>query len=136
MFTGIIDATGVIKKRINDGVENNGVKNGVELLIGAPYKGVRKGESIAVNGACMTVERVVKGGFTVRAVATTLGRTLIGEWQKGRTVNLERALRARDRLGGHFVQGHVDGVGDVVRSEEHTSELQSHSDLVCRLLLE
>jgi riboflavin synthase len=114
MFTGLIDATGVIKRRLNDGVERNGVKkDGVELLIGAPYKGVKKGESIAVNGACLTVERVVKGGFTVHAVATTLGRTLIGEWQKGRAVNLERALRAGDRFGGHFVQGHIDGVGTV-----------------------
>jgi riboflavin synthase len=114
MFTGLIDATGVIKRRLNDGVERNGVKNnGVELLIGAPYKGVKRGESIAVNGACLTVERVVKGGFTVHAVATTLGRTLIGEWQKGRAVNLERALKASDRLGGHFVQGHVDGIGVV-----------------------
>src|SRR5690349_1481091 len=108
MFTGLIDATGVIKRRLNDGVERDGVKhNGVELLIGAPYKGVKKGESIAVNGACLTVERVVKSGFTVRAVGTTLGRTLIGEWKKGRCVNLERALRAGDRFGGHFVQGHV-----------------------------
>jgi riboflavin synthase len=49
----------------------------------------------------------------VHAVQTTLGRTLIGEWQKGRQVNLERAVRAGDRLGGHFVQGHVDGVGTV-----------------------
>lgn len=119
MFTGLIDATGVIKKRVMDGVEGKGVqKNGVALLIGAPYKGVKKGESIAVNGACLTVERVVKGGFTVHAVATTLGRTLIGEWQKGRAVNLERALRAGDRLGGHFVQGHVDGVGTVERVSE------------------
>jgi riboflavin synthase len=114
MFTGLIDATGVIKRRLNDGVERDAVgNNGVELLIGAPYKGVKKGESIAVNGACLTVERVVKGGFTVHAVATTLGRTLIGEWKKGRSVNLERALRAGDRFGGHFVQGHVDGVGTV-----------------------
>jgi riboflavin synthase len=114
MFTGVIDTTGVVKRRLRDGVERNGVKkDGVELLIGAPYKGVKKGESIAVNGACLTVERVVKGGFVVHAVATTLGRTLIGEWQKGRTVNLERALRVGDRLGGHFVQGHVDGIGIV-----------------------
>jgi len=74
---------------------------------------VKKGESIAVNGACLTVEKVLKGGFTVHAVQTTLGRTLIGEWKKGRSVNLERALRAGDRLGGHFVEGHVDGVGTV-----------------------
>jgi riboflavin synthase len=119
MFTGLIDATGVIKRRLGNGVERNGVKqDGVELLIGARYKGVKKGESIAVNGACLTVERVVKGGFTVHAVATTLRRTLIGEWQQGRAVNLERALRASDRLGGHFVQGHVDGVGTVERIQE------------------
>jgi len=124
MFTGLIDATGVIKRRLNDRVERNGVKNNaVELLIGAPYKGVKRGESIAVNGACLTVERVVKGGFTVHAVATTLGRTLIGEWQKGRAVNLERALKASDRLGGHFVQGHVDGVGEVVRVVEANDAL-------------
>lgn len=105
MFTGIVDAVGRI-----DAVH---VNNGVELRVRASYKGVRKGESIALNGACLTVERVVKGGFTVHAVATTLGRTLIGEWQKGHAVNLERALRASDRLGGHFVQGHVDGIGVV-----------------------
>ena len=105
MFTGIVDAVGRI-----DAVH---VNNGVELRVKASYKGVKKGESIAVSGACLTVERVVRGGFTVHAVATTLGRTLIGEWKKGRAVNLERALRATDRLGGHFVQGHVDGVGTV-----------------------
>ncbi|MGH7606488.1 MAG: riboflavin synthase [Gemmatimonadales bacterium] len=105
MFTGIVDAVGRLAA-----VSRN---DGAVLRITAPYKRVRKGESIAVNGACLTVERVVKGGFTVHAVATTLGRTLIGEWSRGRAVNLERALRMTDRLGGHFVQGHVDGVGTV-----------------------
>ena len=105
MFTGIVDAVGRI-----DAVR---VNNGVELRVKASYKGVKKGESIAVNGACLTVEKVAKGAFTVHAVETTLGRTLIREWQKGRAVNLERALRAGDRFGGHFVQGHVDGVGTV-----------------------
>jgi len=110
MFTGIVDAVGRL--------ESVKLNNGVELRVKASYKGVKKGESIAVNGACLTVERVVKGGFTVHAVQTTLGRTLIGEWQKGRAVNLERALKAGDRLGGHFVQGHVDGVGEVVQVAE------------------
>jgi riboflavin synthase len=117
MFTGLIEATGVVKNGVTDNVKA-GVKDGVDLLISAPYRGLKKGESIAVNGACLTVERVVKGGFTVHAVATTLVRTLIGEWRKGRVVNLERALRAGDRLGGHFVQGHVDGVGTVERVGE------------------
>src|SRR2546427_4474147 len=115
MFTGIVDSVGRL-----DAVTLN---NGVELRIKASYKGVKKGESIAVNGACLTVERVQKGGFTVHAVATTLDRTLIGEWQKGRAVNLERALRAGDRLGGHFVQGHVDGVGTVERVTEQGDAL-------------
>jgi riboflavin synthase len=107
MFTGIVDSLG----RVDSVVLNNGA----ELRIKAPYRGLKKGESVAVNGACLTIERVVKGGFTVHAVETTLSRTLIGEWKKGRQVNLERALRVSDRLGGHFVQGHVDGLGSVER---------------------
>jgi riboflavin synthase len=115
MFTGIVDAVGRV-----DSVAQH---NGVELRIKASYKALRKGESIAVNGACLTVERALKGGFTVHAVATTLGRTLIGEWGKGRKVNLERALRAGDRFGGHFVEGHVDGVGTVERVAEQDDAL-------------
>ena len=107
MFTGIVSAVGRI-----EAVAANG---GRVLRIRAPYRGVKKGESIAVNGACLTVEKVAKGSFTVHAVQTTLGRTLIGEWQKGGTVNLERAVRAADLMGGHIVQGHVDGVGTVQR---------------------
>ena len=105
MFTGIIETVGRLAAVSQD--------NGAVLRITAPFRAVKKGESIAVNGACLTVEKVVKGAFTVHAVETTLGRTLIREWQKGRAVNLERALRAGDRFGGHFVQGHVDGVGTV-----------------------
>ena len=75
---------------------------------------MKKGESVAVNGACLTLERVVRGGFTVHVVDTTEGRTLLGQYAPGRLVNLERAVRAVDRLGGHIVQGHVDGVADVV----------------------
>ena len=107
MFTGIVDAVGR--------VDSVALNNGAELRIKAPYRGLKKGESVAVNGACLTIERVVKGGFSVHAVETTLGRTLIGEWKKGRSVNLERALKVSDRLGGHFVQGHVDGLGSVER---------------------
>jgi riboflavin synthase len=112
MFTGIVDAVGRVAHATRE--TGNGKRDpGLALTIRAPYRGVKKGESIAVNGACLTVERVVKGGFTVHAVQTTLGRTLIGEWRKGRAVNLERSLRAADRFGGHFVQGHIDGVGTV-----------------------
>ena len=105
MFTGIVTAVGRVAKA---------TRNGAALFeIRAPYKNLRRGESVAINGACLTVEKVVRGGFTVRAVETTLDRTLFAEYAAGRRVNLERAVRAADRLGGHLVQGHVDGVATV-----------------------
>src|SRR5947209_19756046 len=116
MFTGIVSAVGRIAKATRE--SGNGKREtGLTLTIRAPYKGLKKGESIAVNGACLTVERAVKGGFSVHVVETTEGRTLLGEYAAGRPVNLERALRATDRLGGHIVQGHVDGVAVVQRVE-------------------
>src|SRR5439155_1766522 len=119
MFTGIVSAVGRVQR-----VTGNGKRGaGITLTFRAPYRGVRKGESIAVNGACLTVERVVKGGFTVHVVQTTAGRTLFDEYAPGRRVNLERALRATDRLGGHFVQGHVDGVATVERVAERGDAL-------------
>src|SRR5207249_11221758 len=81
--------------------------------IAAPYRGLVMGESIAVSGACLTVAAKGRGWFGVRAVGTTLERTRLGSLHPGDRVNLERALRAGDRLGGHIVQGHVDGVGVV-----------------------
>ena len=107
MFTGIVTAMGQVTTARRDG------DGGLTLAIRAPYRGLRRGESIAVSGACLTVERVVRGGFQVHATGTTLDRTLIGEWGARRRVNLERAVRAADRLGGHWVQGHVDGVATV-----------------------
>jgi riboflavin synthase len=69
-----------------------------------------------VNGICLTVSEHGSGTFTVAAMTTTLAATTAGRWTPGQRVNLERALRADDRLGGHFVQGHVDGVARVVRA--------------------
>jgi riboflavin synthase len=116
MFTGIVSAIGRVAKATRNGGNGAG-DDGLMLAIRAPYKGLGKGESVAVNGACLTVARVVSGGFTVRVIETTAGRTLLGEYAPGRRVNLERAVRASDRLGGHIVQGHVDGVAVVVGAE-------------------
>src|SRR5256885_7865739 len=116
MFTGIVSAVGRVAKATRE-AGNGKRETGLNLTVRAPFKGVKRGESIAVNGACLTVERVLKGGFTVHVVETTEGRTLFGEYAVGRPVNLERALRAADRLGGHIVQGHVDGVAVVERAE-------------------
>ena len=110
MFTGLIDDVGVVER-----VERT--EAGRELRIRSSYTGLADGESVAVNGACLTVRASGAGWFDVAAVVTTLGRTTIGGWQAGRRVNLERAMRLGDRLGGHLVQGHVDGVGAVERVE-------------------
>ncbi|HYT05818.1 MAG TPA: riboflavin synthase [Gemmatimonadales bacterium] len=117
MFTGIVSAIGRVDRVVRAAENGKRTTPGLTLTIRAPYKGLRKGESVAVNGACLTVERVVRGGFSVHVVETTEGRTLLAEYEPGRRVNLERALRATDRLGGHFVQGHVDGVAEVIRAE-------------------
>jgi len=108
MFTGLVSAVGSIQSaRAADG--------GRTLLIRAPWRGIALGESIAVDGACLTVVQRLKGAFAVHVIATTLKRTAFGGYRAGRRVNLERALRAGDRLGGHLVQGHVDGVGRIRR---------------------
>ena len=104
MFTGLIDDVGVVER-----IERT--EAGRELRVTSRYAGLATGESIAVNGACLTVREHGEGWFTVAAIVTTLERTTIGSWEVGRSVNLERALRLGDRLGGHIVQGHVDAVG-------------------------
>jgi riboflavin synthase len=106
MFTGLIEQVGEVESvRQTDA--------GRELRIRAPFKDLAAGESIAVNGACLTVREFGPGWFDAAAVLTTLERTTIGGWKTGTRVNLERSLRATDRLGGHIVQGHVDCVGVV-----------------------
>ncbi len=107
MFTGLVDDVGTIERVI-------ATDAGRELRVRCRYDDIGDGESIAVNGACLTVREHGAGWFTAAAVVTTLDRTTIGEWHAGTRLNLERALRAGDRLGGHIVQGHVDCVGEVV----------------------
>lgn len=116
MFTGLIDDVGVVER-----VERSDV--GRELRIRSRYTGLEEGESVAVNGACLTVRAPGPGWFDVAAVVTTLGRTTIGDWAIGRRVNLERAMRLGDRLGGHLVQGHVDDVGVVEEARRERDAL-------------
>lgn len=108
MFTGIVTAVGRIRKAVRGA-------DGLTLQIAAPYRGLVRGESIAVDGACLTVERKGRGWFSVHVVRSSLDRTTFATAEAKRRVNLERALRIGDRLGGHLVQGHVDGVGIVRR---------------------
>ena len=102
MFTGIVETQGIIKKVIEKGANRT-------FWIKSPISSkLKPDQSVAHDGACLTVE-VVKGSqHRVTAIAETLSKTTLGDWQKGTTINLERCLTINDRLNGHFVQGHVD----------------------------
>ena len=110
MFTGLIEEIGMISGRSAEGggliisVSSVCVRNGLSL-----------GDSVAINGACQTVTKLLPGGFDVFASRVTLGVTTIDSLAVGCSVNLERALRIDSRLGGHIVQGHVDGRGKITR---------------------
>jgi riboflavin synthase len=108
MFTGIVTAVGQVRRRVAS-------EGGLELTIACPYEGLVPGESIAVDGACLTAQSAASGEFTAHIIRTSLDRTNFGTYDVGRKLNLERALQVGDRLGGHLVQGHVDGVGTVER---------------------
>jgi riboflavin synthase len=108
MFTGLIEVVGTIRA-VRDTAQ------GRELEIASSWRDLAAGESIAVNGACLTVVAITNDAFTVQVVATSRERTAFGDYAAGRRVHLERAMRLGDRLGGHLVQGHVDGVATVER---------------------
>jgi riboflavin synthase len=106
MFTGLVAATGLLVSREARGP-------GARLTVRAHLQEepLAMGESIAIDGACLSVAAILPDGFEVDATAETLARTTLGLLAPGATVNLERAVRAGDRLGGHLVSGHVDAVG-------------------------
>jgi len=110
MFTGLVDDVGLIERTAHTDA-------GLELRVRSRYTDLADGESVSVNGVCLTVREHGGGVFSTAAMITTLNVTTVGDWLPGRRVNLERALRASDRLGGHIVQGHVDAVASVLRVE-------------------
>ena len=111
MFTGIIDTIGTV-------LAAEPLGEGRRILLSAPWAGsLSVGESVAVDGVCLTVVEARAGSFAVEAVRETVGLTTIGAWVEGRRVHLERALVVGDRLGGHLLQGHVDCVGTVQAME-------------------
>jgi riboflavin synthase len=107
MFTGIVAELGEVA-----GIEHRG--DAAILTIRGDTEGVTTGESIAVNGVCLTVAGILDGAFTADVMGETLDRSSLGALTPGAPVNLERSVRLADRLGGHLVQGHVDATGTVV----------------------
>jgi riboflavin synthase len=112
VFTGIVEATGSVQRVWPLGIE-------IACAIGSEGDGPALGESIAVNGVCLTVASVTAEGFTADLSEETLRRTALGRLDAGSVVNLERPMRADGRFGGHIVQGHVDGTATVRRIEGH-----------------
>jgi riboflavin synthase len=112
MFTGLIEEVGLVRSIVIDGER-------ARLTIEAPTvtRDLPLGASVAVDGCCVTATVVTAGTFGVDLMRETMRVTALGQLVEGARVNLERALRVGDRLGGHLVQGHVDGVGEVVSLE-------------------
>lgn len=108
MFTGIVEGMGIVAE-----AAEAGGKRRFAIEAGSVADGLGVGDSVAVNGVCLTAVSVAGGCFTVEAVDETLGRSNLGALRVGSLVNLERPMRADGRFDGHIVQGHVDGVGTV-----------------------
>ena len=116
MFTGIVEELGHVTELIDLG-------DSVRLTVHGPAvaEGARRGDSLAVNGVCLTVVQAIGDGFTADVMRETLDRSSLGSLAPGTPVNLERPMRLDGRLGGHLVQGHVDGTGTILErtSSEH-----------------
>ena len=112
MFTGLIEEVGQVAAR-------SPVGDGLSLLVEAPTIGAEcaVGDSVAVNGVCLTVEQVIGSRLEFHVGAETVRRSTAAGWQAGTPVNLERALATGQRMGGHFVQGHVDRVSELVKRD-------------------
>lgn len=121
MFTGIVETVGEVISAVPRG-------DGCRLQVWAPgvVEGVSLGDSIAVDGACLTVCELVGDEVSFEAVRETLDCTAVGSLVKGSKVNLERAMRADGRFDGHIVQGHVDGVGRVVDLKRKANDVELH----------
>ncbi|MBI2914553.1 MAG: riboflavin synthase [Firmicutes bacterium] len=124
MFTGIIEEVGVIHAICGSRSHSGGGSHGGSITIKARLvtQGLAQGHSVSVDGTCLTVTQTTGEGFAADLSQETIRRTTLGRLRVGRRVNLERALRLGDRLGGHLVAGHVDGVGRVLvlSSEGHS----------------
>ncbi|KAL2644531.1 hypothetical protein R1flu_012118 [Riccia fluitans] len=119
MFTGLVEEMGKVRELKT--VENDGVEMTIECSL--VLEGVQLGDSIAINGTCLTVIKFDTESFSVGLAPETLRKTSLGEVQFGSSVNLERSVTPSTRMGGHFVQGHVDGTGTIVSFEPENDSL-------------
>jgi riboflavin synthase len=122
LFTGIVEGIGKVKKISNTTKNRSAIQMIVDL--GKHGKGLKIGQSVALNGVCLTVTKLSKTGCTFEMIEETTKKTDLGNLKVGGIVNIERSLKTGDRLEGHFVLGHVDGVGIIKKIEKNPKEVQ------------
>ncbi len=122
MFTGIVEGVGRVNKVSKSTANRSAVEVTVDL--GKSADKIKIGQSVALNGACLTVTKVDKSQCSFEMIQETIKRTNLGGIKRGGMVNIERSLRAGDRLEGHFVLGHIDGTATITRIQKKPKEVQ------------
>lgn len=122
MFTGIIEGLGKIVKF--DTTTNSRSAAKMHIDLGRISKGLKVGDSVAINGVCLTAIKISKGITEFEMIGETIKKTNLGSLQRGDKVNIERSLKVGQRLEGHFVLGHVDGVGIISKIEKQSNQIQ------------
>ena len=119
MFTGIVKGMAVVTSTSKS---RSGAETIIRVRLGKLGRGLKKGDSVCINGACLTATKLSNGEAEFEMVSETIRRTSLGQTRPGEMVNVERSLRVGDRLEGHFVLGHVDGTGIIEDMEKKSSE--------------
>ena len=122
MFTGIVEGLGIIKKFEKKTNTRSAAKMKVNL--GNLTKGLKAGHSVAINGVCLTVTKISKSGAEFEMIGETIRKTDLGKLKSGDKVNIERSLKVGDRMEGHFVLGHIDGTGKIIKIKKMPKEIK------------
>jgi riboflavin synthase len=122
VFTGIIEGLGTIKKFEKKTNTRSAAKMKVNL--GNLAKGLKTGHSVAINGVCLTVTKISKNEAEFEMIGETIRKTDLGKLESGDKVNIERSLKVGERMEGHFVLGHVDGTGKIIKIEKMPKEIK------------
>ena len=119
MFTGIVKGTGMVTSVLKS---KRGAETIIRVRLGKFGRGLKRGDSVCINGACLTATKLSKDEAEFEMIAETIRRTNLGHIKAGEMVNIERSLRVGDRLEGHFVLGHVDGTGIIEKIQKMATE--------------
>ncbi len=132
MFTGIVEGRGKIVKFDKKTKNRSAAK--MKISLGKLAKGLRVGDSVAINGVCLTAVSIARDIAEFEMVGETIKKTNLGSLENGNKVNIERSLKVGDRLEGHFVLGHVDGVGIITKIEKQSNQIKIWIELPKELL--